>query len=155
MFSGGSGSSAQKGLIQRHQVGHFIDFAQEPVGTHCAAKHVYCMVAVSLSAPSASVNTPKRPCMITQNPANGTVSSLRPIINGYCTLENASRLPFGSLRSALTRSPACSYALDTGEGRDRRRRDFRAAQLPARCPSAHIHMAGFWVIMHGRIPSDH
>jgi hypothetical protein len=56
-----------------------------------------------------------------QNPAKGKDTFLRPMIAGYSLLENASRLPFGSLTAtALTHSPARSWTLDTGEGKYRK-----------------------------------
>jgi hypothetical protein len=57
----------------------------------------------------------------TKNPANENDTSLRPIIANYSSLENASRLPFCLLTAAaLTRSPAMSWILDTGEGKRRK-----------------------------------
>ena len=68
-----------------------------------------------------SGDTQKRPMGDTKNPANENDTSLRPIIANYSSLENASRLPFGLLTAAaLTRSPARSWILDTGEGKRRK-----------------------------------
>ena len=66
----------------------------------------------------------------TKNPANGRDTSLRPMIAGYSLLENASRLPFGSLTAtALTHSPARSWTLDTGEEKYRKSLPDWAASL--------------------------
>ena len=89
----------------------------------------------------------------TKNPANGTDTSLRPMIVCYSLPENASRLPFGSLTaSALTRSPARSWAVDTGEGKYRKSLPGRTVWFAAPgIDRAAFSLAGFLVSLVGRI----
>jgi len=89
----------------------------------------------------------------TKNPANGNETSLRPMIACYSLLENASRLSFGSLTAAaLTRFPARSCHLDTGEGKQR---NSPPKEVVLECRRGIIFiavpLAGFLVSLIGRI----
>ena len=89
----------------------------------------------------------------TKNPANENDTSLRPMIANYSLLENASRLACGLLTAAaLTRSPARSWILDTGEGKRRKSPlDDIVLNSDGNIVFIAVSLAGFLVSLVGRI----